>query len=41
MPNPDFTYVQRILTSRVYDVVKETPLQPAPLLSSRLGMPIF
>jgi threonine dehydratase len=41
MPNPDFTYVQRILTSRVYDVVKETPLQPAPLLSSRLGIPIF
>ncbi|MCS6888162.1 threonine ammonia-lyase, biosynthetic [Chloroflexus sp.] len=41
MPNPDFTYVQRILTSRVYDVVQETPLQPAPLLSARLGVPIF
>ncbi|MEF3275653.1 MAG: threonine ammonia-lyase, biosynthetic [Chloroflexus sp.] len=41
MPNPDFTYVQRILTSRVYDVVKETPLQPAPLLSARLGSPVF
>ncbi|WP_298815441.1 threonine ammonia-lyase, biosynthetic [Chloroflexus sp.] len=41
MPNPDFTYVQRILTSRVYDVVQETPLQPAPLLSARLGLPIF
>ncbi len=41
MPNPDFTYVQRILTSRVYDVVQETPLQPAPLLSARLGAQIF
>ncbi len=41
MANPDFTYVQRILTSRVYDVVKETPLQPAPLLSARLGGQIF
>ncbi|WP_322488977.1 threonine ammonia-lyase, biosynthetic [Chloroflexus sp.] len=41
MPNPDFTYVQRILTSRVYDVVQETPLQPAPLLGARLGAQIF
>ncbi|RMD77239.1 MAG: threonine ammonia-lyase, biosynthetic, partial [Chloroflexi bacterium] len=41
MPNPDFAYVQRILTSRVYDVVKETPLQFAPLLSERLGAKVF
>ncbi|GIV90475.1 MAG: L-threonine dehydratase [Chloroflexus sp.] len=41
MPNPDFAYVQRILTSRVYDVVKETPLQFAQLLSERLGTKIF
>ncbi|ACL24188.1 threonine ammonia-lyase, biosynthetic [Chloroflexus aggregans] len=41
MPNPDFAYVQRILTSRVYDVVKETPLHFAPLLSERLGTKIF
>ncbi|PMP77890.1 MAG: threonine ammonia-lyase, biosynthetic, partial [Chloroflexus aggregans] len=41
MPNPDFAYVQRILTSRVYDVVEETPLQFAPLLSERLGTKIF
>jgi threonine dehydratase len=33
----DIAYVQRILTSRVYDVAVETPLQPAPRLSSRLG----
>ena len=26
-----------ILTSRVYDVAQETPLDPAPRLSSRLG----
>ncbi|EFO80187.1 threonine dehydratase [Oscillochloris trichoides DG-6] len=30
-------YLKRILTSRVYDVARETPLQPAPLLSARLG----
>ena len=30
-------YLQRILTSRVYDVAVETPLQPAPRLSARLG----
>ena len=30
-------YLKRILTSAVYDVVAETPLDPAPGLSTRLG----
>ncbi len=30
-------YVKKILSSRVYDVAVETPLQPAPRLSSRTG----
>ncbi len=30
-------YVERILRARVYDVARETPLDPAPLLSRRLG----
>src|SRR5690625_933967 len=30
-------YIEKILTSSVYDVAKQTPLDPAPLLSSRLG----
>ncbi|NJM08321.1 pyridoxal-phosphate dependent enzyme, partial [Candidatus Gracilibacteria bacterium] len=30
-------YLQRILTSRVYDVAVETPLQAAPRLSTRMG----
>lgn len=30
-------YLQKILTARVYDVAIETPLQPAPQLSTRLG----
>ncbi|MEZ5296241.1 MAG: threonine ammonia-lyase, biosynthetic [Ilumatobacteraceae bacterium] len=30
-------YLKRIPTSRVYDVVDETPLEPAPNLSARLG----
>lgn len=34
-------YLQRILTSRVYDVAVETPLQPAPRLSARLGNQVF
>lgn len=34
-------YLQRILTSRVYDVAIETPLQPAPRLSARFGNAIF
>jgi threonine dehydratase len=31
------TYIKRILNARVYDVARETPLDAAPLLSSRLG----
>ena len=30
-------YLQKILTARVYDVAVETPLDPAPNLSARLG----
>jgi threonine dehydratase len=29
-------YLKRILTARVYDVARESPLEPAPLLSARL-----
>src|SRR5580698_6009410 len=34
MANP---YIERILKARVYDVAVETPLEPAPRLSRRLG----
>lgn len=30
-------YLKRILNARVYDVAEETPLDPAPVLSERLG----
>ncbi|RJX31366.1 MAG: threonine ammonia-lyase, biosynthetic [Oxalobacter sp.] len=30
-------YLKKILTARVYDVATESPLEPAPLLSARLG----
>ena len=30
-------YLERILKARVYDVAVETPLEPAPSLSARLG----
>lgn len=30
-------YLERILKARVYDVAQETPLEPAPMLSDRLG----
>ncbi|MGI8747930.1 MAG: threonine ammonia-lyase, biosynthetic, partial [Deinococcus sp.] len=33
--------VRQVLTSRVYDVAVETPLQPAPLLSARLGCEVL
>jgi threonine dehydratase len=33
--------LRAILTSRVYDVAHETPLEPAPLLSARLGRPVL
>jgi threonine dehydratase len=31
------SYIKRILDARVYDVAMETPIDPAPLLSARLG----
>ncbi|MFV9507929.1 MAG: threonine ammonia-lyase, biosynthetic, partial [Oscillochloridaceae bacterium umkhey_bin13] len=37
----DLAYLQRILTSRVYDVAVETPLQPAPRLAARLGAEVL
>ena len=30
-------YLERILTARVYDVAQESPLEPAPNLSRRVG----
>src|SRR4249920_1931607 len=30
-------YIERILKARVYDVAQETPLDPAPRLSRRIG----
>jgi threonine dehydratase len=33
--------VQQVLTSRVYDVAIETPLQHAPQLSARLGLEVY
>ena len=38
--SPD-TMLRLILTSRVYDVAHETPLEPAPRLSRRLGNEIL
>jgi threonine dehydratase len=37
MNGPLSSYVERILKARVYDVVSETPLEPAARLSERLG----
>ena len=34
-------YVTKILKARVYDVARETPLEPAPKLSSRLGSEVW
>ncbi|MBC6429000.1 MAG: threonine ammonia-lyase, biosynthetic [Cellvibrionales bacterium] len=30
-------YIKKILAARIYDLVQETPLDPAPILSQRLG----
>ena len=40
---PDGTpdYLRLILTAKVYDVVRETPLAPAPNLSAKLGNKIY
>ena len=37
MNSPLTTLLHNVLTSRVYDVARETPLDPAPGLSRRLG----
>ena len=37
----DDAYLQRILTSRVYDVTQATPLQHAPRLSARLDNAVY
>jgi threonine dehydratase len=37
MPGQNPDYLQRILTARVYDVAVETPLDPARILSRRIG----
>jgi threonine dehydratase len=34
-------YLERILSARVYDVATETPLEPAPALSARLGNRLY
>jgi threonine dehydratase len=39
--SPPTDLVRAILTSRVYDVAHETPLEPAPRLSARLGRPVL
>ena len=36
-----FTYLQRVLTARVYDVARETALEPAHSLSRRLGSAVL
>ena len=33
-------YIRKILTARVYDVAIESPLDPMPRLSQRLGTPV-
>ncbi len=38
---PFDSLLREILTSRVYDVARETPLDPAPRLSERLGVPVL
>jgi threonine dehydratase len=40
-PADQSALLRAILTSRVYDVAHETPLEPAPRLSARLGRPVL
>ena len=40
-PTVNVAYLQRILTSRVYDVAQETPLQHAPRLSARIANDVY
>jgi len=41
MADPGATLVHDVLTSRVYDVARETPLDPAPRLSRRLAAEVL
>lgn len=41
LPNGKPDYLRLILTSKVYEIVQETPLTYAPNLSARLGNQIF
>ena len=41
MPEREIDYLEAVLNANVYDVAVETPLQPAPLLSARLGNQLF
>ncbi|WP_019625658.1 threonine ammonia-lyase, biosynthetic [Thioalkalivibrio sp. ALJT] len=36
-----YPYLEKILTARVYDVARETPLDPMPTLSQRLGSTLW
>ena len=36
-----YPYLEKILTARVYDVARETPLEPMPTLSQRLGSSVW
>ena len=41
-PDPTFPdYLEKILNAQVYDVAIETPLDPAPALSARIGNTIL
>ncbi|EIW83342.1 threonine ammonia-lyase [Coniophora puteana RWD-64-598 SS2] len=40
-PDKQPDYLKLILTSKVYEILKETPLVPAPLLSAKLGCEIW
>lgn len=41
LPTKEPDYLRLILTSKVYDLIKETPLVPAPGLSKKLGNDIW
>lgn len=41
LPSQTPDYLRMILTSQVYEVLKETPLVPAPALSAKLGNQIW
>jgi threonine dehydratase len=41
MPSPSHDYLKKILTARVYDVARETELEPARHLSARLSNRVF